>query len=241
MIKLKIVSINNQPIHKYLDIEKDDLAFKINQNIFNFSGVNNRTVEFNIPTTPNNDDIFRLPYDIARGDISVLNNGKIEAILTVNSIVINGFVKLTECSDLNYKIAFYYNNTFLDDIYENLSNYLDLNDGLVWDSNATIYNGGGALPLPVNFGIYKYKTEAGEADIPTYINYLPSVSMKYLIDSACAELGYSYNFDIADPAILADRTNKFNRMLIKLKSAKWNSMIKGYFEKLSDNNNYTNP
>ncbi|MGI6034001.1 MAG: hypothetical protein ACOX69_11330, partial [Coriobacteriales bacterium] len=66
----------------------------------------------------------------------------------------------------------------------------------------------------------------GASGAPTYINYLPCVTMKRLLDECAAASGVNYYFDITDPAELLEKQARFERLMIKLKGARAKQTIK---------------
>ncbi len=208
----------------YLDIERQDIGLKLNNNLFVLQLKYDRSFSFTIPATDKNN---RILFNSNRVDFSLQAlRGNIPAVMYVADKQIGGFLKILSATKSGYNAAFYYNQIFPFDVSQKIATYLNLSDNFIWDAAATVYDGGGAGLPPVSFGLYRYRTHEGAAAIPIYINYLPSVTMKRLLDECAAASGINYYFDIADPTELAEKQARFERLIIKLKGAKAKQIIK---------------
>ena len=208
----------------YIDIERQDIGLKSNNNLFVLQLKYDRSFSFTIPATDKNNRIF---FNSNRVDFSLQAlRGDIPAVMYVADKQIDGFLKILSATQNRYNAVFYYNQIFPFDVSQKIATYLNLPDNFVWDPAATVYDGGGAGLPPVSFGLYRYRTHTGAGGIPTYINYLPSVTMKRLLDECAATSGVNYYFDITDPAELLEKQARFERLMIKLKGAKAKQIIK---------------
>lgn len=208
----------------YIDIERQDIGLKSNNNLFVLQLKYDRSFSFTIPATDKNNRIF---FNSNRVDFSLRALRRdIPAVMYVADKQIDGFLKILSATQNGYNAVFYYNQIFPFDVSQKIATYLNLSDNFIWDASATVYDGGGAGLPPVSFGLYRYRLAAGESGVPTYINYLPSVTMKRLLDECAAATGVNYYFDITNPAELAEKQARFERLMIKLKGAKAKQKIK---------------
>jgi len=211
-------------INEYIDLERKDIGLKSNNNLFVLQLKYDRSFTFTIPATDKNNRIF---FNSNRVDFSLQALRRdINAVMYISDKQIEGFIKIISATQNGYNAAFYYNQIFPFDFSQKIATYLNLPDSLVWNAAATVNDGGGAGLPPVSFGIYKYRLAAGAAAVPLYINYLPSVTMKRLLDECATASGIGYYFDITDPTELAYKQARFERLMIKLKSAKAKQIIK---------------
>ena len=208
----------------YLDIERQDIGLKSNNNLFVLQLKYDRSFSFAIPATDKNN---RILFNSNRVDFSLRAlRRNIPAVMYVADKQIYGFLKILSATQNRYNAAFYYNQIFPFDVSQKIASYLNLADSLVWDVAARVYDGGGVGLPPVSFGLYRYRLAAGASGAPTYINYLPSVTMKRLLDECAAVSGINYYFDITNPAELLEKQARFERLMIKLKGAKAKQKIK---------------
>jgi len=208
----------------YLDIERQDIGLKSNNNLFVLQLKYDRSFSFIIPATDKNN---RILFNSNRVDFSLRAlRRNIPAVMYVADKQIDGFLKILSATQNRYNAVFYYNQIFPFDVSQKIATYLNLSDSLNWNAAATVYDGGGAGLPPVSFGLYRYRTDAGRTSIPADINYLPSVTMKRLLDECAAASGINYHFDITDPTELLEKQARFVRLMIKLKSAKAKRIIK---------------
>ncbi len=208
----------------YLDIERQDIGLKSNNNLFVLQLKYDRSFSFAIPATDKNN---RILFNSNRVDFSLQTlRRNIPAVVYVADKQIDGFLKILSATQNRYNAVFYYNQIFPFDVSQKIASYLNLSDSLVWNAAATVYDGGGAGLPPVSFGLYRYRTDAGRTRIPDDINYLPCVTMKRLLDECAAASGINYHFDITDPTELAAKQARFERLMIKLKGAKAKQRIK---------------
>lgn len=223
-MRIFIKRIQGLIINEYIDLERQDIGLKSNNNIFVLQLKYDRSFTFTIPATDKNNRIF---FNSNRVDFSLQAlRGDIPAVMYVADKQIEGFIKILSATQNGYNAAFYYNQIFPFDVSQKIASYLNLSDSFVWNAAATVYDGGGAGLPPVSFGLYRYRLKAGAAGVPANINYLPSVTMKRLLDECATATGISYYFDITDPTELADKQERFERLMIKLKSANRNRIIK---------------
>lgn len=231
-MRIFIKTIQGIIINEYIDLERQDIGLKSNNNLFVLQLKYDRSFTFTIPATDKNNRIF---FNSNRVDFSLQAlRGDIDAVMYVADKQIEGFLKILSSTQNGYNAAFYYNQIFPFDISQKIATYLNLPDSLVWNAAATVHNGGGAGLPPVSFGIYKYRLAAGASGVPPYINYLPSVTMKRLLDECATASGINYYFDITDPTELAYKQARFERLMIKLKSAKAKQIIKAEATPLSN-------
>ena len=208
----------------YLDLERQDIGLKSNNNLFVLQLKYDRSFSFTIPATDRNN---RILFNSNRVDFSLQAlRGNIPAVMYVAEKQIDGFLKILSATQNRYNAVFYYNQIFPFDVSQKIATYLNLSDNFIWDPAATVYDGGGAGLPPVSFGLYRYRTHEGAGDIPTYINYLPCVTMKRLLDECAAASGVNYHFDITKPAELIEKQARFERLMIKLKGANAKQIIK---------------
>ncbi|NCA80067.1 MAG: hypothetical protein EOM76_07780 [Sphingobacteriia bacterium] len=223
-MRIFIKEIQGILVNDYIDLERQDIGLKSNNNLFVLQLKYDRSFSFKIPATDKNNRIF---FNSNRVDFSLQAlRGDIPAVMYVADKQIDGFLKILSATQNGYDAAFYYNQIFPFDILQKIATYLNLSDNFIWNAAATVYNGGGVGLPPVSFGLYRYRLAAGAAGVPTYINYLPSVTMKRLLDECAAASGVNYYFDITDPTELAEKQARFNRLMIKLKSAQTKTSIK---------------
>ena len=223
-MRIFIKEIQGILVNDYIDIERQDIGLKSNNNLFVLQLKYDRSFSFTIPATDKNNRIF---FNSNRVDFSLQAlRGDIPAVMYVADKQIDGFLKILSATQNGYSAAFYYNQIFPFDISQKIATYLNLSDSFIWNPAATVYDGGGVGLPPVSFGLYRYRLAAGAAGVPTYINYLPSVTMKRLLDECAAASGVNYYFDITDPTELADKQARFERLMIKLKSKNTTQIIK---------------
>jgi hypothetical protein len=231
-MRIFIKEIQGIPVNDYIDIERQDIGLKSNNNLFVLQLKYDRSFSFTIPATDKNNRIF---FNSNRVDFSLQAlRGDIPAVMYVADKQIKGFLKILSATQNGYSAAFYYNQIFPFDISQKIATYLNLSDNFIWNPAATVYDGGGAGLPPVSFGLYRYRLAYGASGVPTYINYLPSVTMKRLLDECAAASGVNYYFDITDPMELADKQARFERLMIKLKGAKAKQKIKAEVTPRSD-------
>ena len=208
----------------YLDIERQDIGLKSNNNLFVLQLKYDRSFSFTIPATDKNN---RILFNSNRVDFSLRAlRRNIPAVMYVADKQIEGFLKILSATQNRYNAVFYYNQIFPFDVSQKIATYLNLSDSFVWNASAAVYYGGGAGLPPVSFGLYRYRLAAGASGAPTYINYLPCVTMKRLLDECAAASGVNYYFDIADPRELLGKQARFERLMIKLKGAKAKQIIR---------------
>lgn len=223
-MRIFIRGIQLRSVNQYIDLERQDIGLKSNNNLFVLKLKYDRSFTFTIPATDKNNRIF---FNSNRVDFSLMAlRGNIPAVMYISDKQIEGFLKIISATQNGYNAAFFYNQTFPFDVSQKIASYLNLADSVVWGRTTTINDGGGAGLPPVSFGLYRYRLKAGEAGVPTYINYLPSVTMKRLLDECATATGISYYLDITDPTELAAKQERFERLMIKLKSANRNRIIK---------------
>ena len=208
----------------YIDIERQDIGLKSNNNLFVLQLKYDRSFSFTIPATDKNN---RILFNSNRVDFSLRAlRRNIPAVMYVADKQIDGFLKILSATQKGYNAVFYYNQIFPFDVSQKIATYLNLSDNFIWNATAAVHDGGGAGLPPVSFGLYRYRTHTGAGGIPTYINYLPSVTMKRLLDECAAASGVNYYFDITDPAELLEKQARFERLMIKLRGAKAKQIIK---------------
>lgn len=223
-MRIFIKTIQGIIINEYIDLERKDIGLKSNNNLFVLKLKYDRSFTFTIPATDRNNRIF---FNSNRVDFSLQAlRGDIDAVMYISDKQINGFIKIISATQTGYNAAFYYNQIFPFDVSQKIASYLNLADSVVWNSVATVNDGGGVGLPPVSFGLYRYRTHAGAAGVPANINYLPSVTMKRLLDECATATGISYSFDITDQTELAAKQARFERLMIKLKSAQRKTQIK---------------
>jgi len=231
-MRIFIKTIQGIIINEYIDLERQDIGLKSNNNLFVLQLKYDRSFTFTIPATDKNNRIF---FNSNRVDFSLQAlRGNIPAVMYVADKQIEGFLKILSATQNGYNAVFYYNKIFPFDVSQKIASYLNLPDSLVWNAAATVYDGGGAGLPPVSFGLYRYRLKAGAAGVPLYINYLPSVTMKRLLDECATATGINYHFDITDPTEMASKQARFERLMIKLKSAKAKQRIKAEVTPLSN-------
>ena len=217
-MRIFIKKIQGIPVNDYIDIERQDIGLKSNNNLFVLQLKYDRSFSFTIPATDKNNRIF---FNSNRVDFSLQAlRGDIPAVMYVADKQIDGFLKILSATQNGYNAAFYYNQIFPFDVSQKIATYLNLSDNFIWNAAATVYDGGGAGLPPVSFGLYRYRLVYGASGVPTYINYLPCVTMKRLLNECAAASGINYYFDITNPAELLEKQARFERLMIKLKSAK---------------------
>ena len=223
-MRIFIKKIQGITVNDYIDIERQDIGLKSNNNLFVLQLKYDRSFSFTIPATDKNNRIF---FNSNRVDFSLQAlRGDIPAVMYVADKQIDGFLKILSATQNGYNAAFYYNQIFPFDVSQKIATYLNLSDHLNWNAAATVHDGGGSGLPPVSFGLYRYRLAAGESGVPTDINYLPCVTMKRLLDECAAASGINYYFYITDPAELAYRQSRFERLMIKLKSKNATQKIK---------------
>jgi len=231
-MRIFIKEIQGILVNDYIDIERQDIGLKSNNNLFVLQLKYDRSFSFTIPATDKNNRIF---FNSNRVDFSLQAlRGDIPAVMYVADKQIEGFLKILSATQNGYNAAFYYNQIFPFDVSQKIATYLNLSDNFGWNPAATVYDGGGAGLPPVSFGLYRYRLVYGASGVPTHINYLPSVTMKRLLDECAAASGINYYFDITDPTELADKQARFERLMIKLKGAKAKQRIKAEVTPRSD-------
>lgn len=223
-MRIFIKEIQGILVNDYIDIERQDIGLKSNNNLFVLQLKYDRSFSFTIPATDKNNRIF---FNSNRVDFSLQAlRGDIPVVVYIADKQIDGFLKILSATQNGYNAAFYYNQIFPFDVSQKIATYLNLSDNFIWNVAATVYDGGGVGLPPVSFGLYRYRLAAGASGVPTDINYLASVTMKRLLDECAAASGINYYFDITDPSELLYKQARFERLMIKLKSAQTKTSIK---------------
>ena len=174
-----------------------EFQFAFNNSLFSFDNMKvNRTTEFQIPATPNNNLLFNFSNEPS-ADGTYLRTSK-PAQLFYDGGVINGTLFIGKYSGGSYSAIFVYGElTKLKDIKDKgaIRNYCSFTNEILID-DAYIVNGCAADGvLPYNFRFYKYQNGIADVDkLTTIINMLPTVKLSYLTAEAASALGVSVDF-----------------------------------------------
>ena len=174
-----------------------EFQFAFNNSLFSFDNMKvNRTTEFQIPATPNNNLLFNFSNEPS-ADGTYLRTSK-PAQLFYDGGVINGTLFIGKYSGGSYSAIFVYGElTKLKDIKDKgaIRNYCSFTNEILID-DAYIVNGCAANGvLPYNFRFYKYQNGIADVDkLTTIINMLPTVKLSYLTAEAASALGVSVDF-----------------------------------------------
>lgn len=186
--------------------ENFNVSFTSNNPIFNFENIQLiRTQSFFVPSTAENDFLFE--FTGRHDHFGDMARNIINAELIYSGGKFNGRLYIDECSN-GYSCIFTFGELLkLKEIKESgeIAKYLTLNNPILWaDGQTTIQ--------PVNslekLGLYKYSIYGMEPNISAGWNFLPTASLKYLIDS-CKDY-FGVNVD------LGSYLEKINFMGIKL-------------------------
>lgn len=164
-----MVSINING--NYLDLPEDfRLQFSKTNTIFDIGNIKtDRTTEFDVPATDNNNNILGISNNIhTHGDMARI---KLDAQLQYSGVVIDGYIVILEATRDKYSLCFFYgNNVRLKSLFDNkkLSDlFADVEDYIL--NMPTIYT----LVHDINFGFAQYENKQSY--------YLPSVSLRRLL------------------------------------------------------------
>ena len=152
----------------YLDIERQDIGLKSNNNLFVLQLKYDRSFSFAIPATDKNN---RILFNSNRVDFSLRALRRdIPAVMYVADKQIDGFLKILSATQKGYNAVFYYNQTFPFDVSQKIATYLNLSDNFIWDASATVYDGGGAGCRRYHWVVwYKLLREQGILHIIIYL------------------------------------------------------------------------
>ncbi len=203
-----------------LELKGDDIGLVMNRNVFKVELKQDRSFTLTLPATPANNKAFRLSNKVY-SDVYALRT-TYYAQLHYSGGLIEGELKVTKATSESYSVAFYYNGNTNEMIEAKLATYLepgdfDVFDYVMWKKNPTYVAGGGAGIPNTNYGLFKYRLalfNQGDPQSDT-TSRLPCVRYKYLTELAASKLGCTVNFDITDATELANKTDRYERLMIK--------------------------
>lgn len=203
-----------------LELKNMEFGLVMNRNVFKIQLKVDRSFSVEIPASDINNKILRLSYR-EDGSAFVLR-GDFYAQLHYSGGFLEGRLRFSSATRDTYTATFYYNgNTNGIDVDAKIATYLRQGDFLgtevvPWVTNQTRYSGGGATPPSAPYQIYKYRCGAYNQGEPlTGEMEFPSVQMKYLCDIAAAKMGTTIRLDISDVAELAQKSDRWERLMIK--------------------------
>ncbi len=161
--------------------EDFNISFSSNNPIFNFESIQLiRTQSFFVPSCAENDSLLNFTGRHDRfGDMA---RRIINAELIYSGGKIDGRFYIDECND-GYSCVFVFGELLkLKEIKESgeIAKYLNLDNTILWADGQATYD---PVTLLQNLGLYKYSIYAMEPNISAGWNFLPTVSLNYLLES----------------------------------------------------------
>ena len=198
-----------------IELERDaDFSLSFKSSLFEFDSIElARTQAFDIPATPNNQAFFNYANNPARTGQQVRREYAAQCI--INSVIINGILSILNYENRRYKAAFLYGNlTKLKEIKDvgNIGNYTNFTDTLTVNRAVSPITDVSSPILPYNFRFYNYNNGVPDAEKNnTKFNFMPSVKLRHLIDTACDSLNISVEYsdvDLMDSAAIILNSQK---------------------------------
>lgn len=190
-----------------------EISLSFKNSDFGFDSIElNRTQTFDIPATPENNLILGF------ANKPEFSGGYMRKILQCDMFysggVVSGNLSILSYENGNYKASFLYGELLgLKKVKEagKLSEIFTFTDALIVNS-AVEEIISPVSPLEYDFKFYRYISDVpNELRNVDYLNFLPSVKLKYLIDGASSNLGISVDFgmgsNIDDLLIKLSKTN----------------------------------
>ena len=186
--------------------ENFSISFSSNNPIFNFDSIQLiRTQSFFVPSTAENDSLLGFTGRHDRfGDMA---RNIINAELIYSGGKFDGRFYIDECND-GYSCVFVFGELLkLKEIKESgeIAKYLNFTNTILWSDGQATFD---PVSLLQPLGLYKYSIYAMGQNISAGWNFLPTVSLKYLLDSCKNYFGVDVN--------LGSLQEKINFMGIKL-------------------------
>ena len=185
------ILVNNQPVDVPTDL---DLSFKFENSLFDFNLIpSQRTLEFELPLTPKNNNIFGLPNNFAYGGGTICQ--KLKCTLIIGYIPLIGQLVIDGVSDGKLSCMFYVNSNGEAEFFEALENLPSLNSENVIPAWQFQWNQHTQKPLdgvPKRFCVYQYDTDKEYNG--TSWGYLPSFLLKEAIKIFAIGRGLTVNF-----------------------------------------------
>lgn len=186
--------------------ENFNISVSSNNPIFDFGSIQLiRTQSFFVPSCAENDLLFGFTGRHDRfGDMA---RQIINAELIYSGGKFDGRLYIDECNN-GYSCVFTFGEMFkLKEIKESgeIAKYLNFTDTILWANGQASNN---PLSLFLNLGLYKYSIYGMEANISAGWNFLPTVSLNYLLESCMDYFQVQVN--------LGSHLSKINLMGIKL-------------------------
>ena len=203
-----------------LELKNYEFGLVMNRNVFKIELKGDRSFSVEIPATDDNNRILKRSY--REDGAAFALRGDFYAQLHYSGGLIEGRLRFSSATRDTYTATFYYNgNTNGIDVDAKIATYLRQGDFagteiVPWVTNQTRYSGGGATPPLTPYQIYKYRCGAYNQGEPFSGEMeFPSVQMKYLCDIAAAKMGTAIRLDISDAAELAQKSDRWQRLMIK--------------------------
>lgn len=185
------ILVNNKSVDVPTDL---DLSFKFENSLFDFNLIpSQRTLEFELPLTPKNNNIFGLPDNFAYGGGTICQ--KLSCTIIIGYIPLTGQIVIDGVSDGKLSCMFYVNSNGEAEFFEALENLPSLNSENVipawqfrWVQNTQKPLDG----VPKRFCVYQYETDVEYNG--TSWGYRPSFLLKEVIKIFSIGRGITVNF-----------------------------------------------
>lgn len=185
------ILVNNQPVDVPTDL---DLSFKFENSLFEFNLIpSQRTLEFELPLTMKNNNIFGLPNNFAYGGGTICQ--KLSCVLIIGYIPLSGQIVIDGVSDGKLSCMFYVNSNGEAEFFEALENLPSLNSENVIPAWQFQWVRATQKPLdgvPKRFCVYQYETDVEYNG--TSWGYRPSFLLKEVIKIFAIGRGITVNF-----------------------------------------------
>ena len=185
------ILVNNQSVDVPTDL---DLSFKFENQLFDFNLIpSQRTLEFELPLTSKNNNIFGLPNNFAFGGGTICQ--KLPCVLIFGYIPLSGQLVMNGVSDGKLSCMFYVNSNGEAEFFEALENLPSLNSENVIPAWQFYWLQTMQKPMdgiPKRFCVYQYET--GVKYDGTSWGYLPSFLLKEAIKIFAIGRGFTVNF-----------------------------------------------
>lgn len=185
------ILVNNQSVDVPTDL---DLSFKFENALFEFGSIpSQRTLEFDLPLTMKNNNIFGLPNNFAYGGGKICQ--KLKCTLIIGYIPLSGKIVIDGVSDGKLSCMFYLNSNGEAEFFEALENLPSLNSENVIPAWQFHWVQGTQKPLDgvsKRFCVYQYETDVEYNG--TSWGYCPSFLLKEVIKVIAIGRGITVNF-----------------------------------------------
>lgn len=185
------ILVNNQSVDVPTDL---DLSFKFENQLFDFNLIpSQRTLEFELPLTSKNNNIFGLPNNFAYGGGTICQ--KLSCIVIIGYIPLTGQLVMNGVSDGKLSCMFYVSSNGEREFFEALENLPSLNSENVIPAWQFLWVQSTQTPqtgVPKRFCVYQYETDVEYNG--TSWGYLPSFLLKEAIKIFAIGRGLTVNF-----------------------------------------------